>query len=158
MKRFITIPRSQHQGILPHLTFSHSLDQRRHSEPRLAAKVRRARGPPMGFGDKLFSQPSWYIFTPPRGRFPASGRRARSLLAAHRRIGDEPLGSGQDGVPGLEFRVRPGDGIIGGLPRTGHNQIRFTRRPNPGKELSPALICARRAAYGTAARGGWFFE
>ncbi len=26
MKRFITIPRSQHQGILPHLTFSHSLD------------------------------------------------------------------------------------------------------------------------------------
>ncbi len=29
MKRFITIPRSQHQGILPHLTFSHGLDPKR---------------------------------------------------------------------------------------------------------------------------------
>lgn len=28
---------------------------------------RRARGPPVDFGDKLFIQPSWYTFTPPRG-------------------------------------------------------------------------------------------
>jgi hypothetical protein len=32
MKRFITIPRSQHQGILPHLTFSHSLDHAEQSD------------------------------------------------------------------------------------------------------------------------------
>ncbi len=30
---------------------------------------RRARGPPVDFGDKLLTQPSWYTFAPPRGRF-----------------------------------------------------------------------------------------
>ncbi len=29
---------------------------------------RRARGPPMDYGDKLFTKPKWYTFTPPRGR------------------------------------------------------------------------------------------
>jgi hypothetical protein len=36
MKRFITIPRSQHQGILPHLMFSHSLG---HAENGVVGKI-----------------------------------------------------------------------------------------------------------------------